>query len=321
MCEFIHYKYKPTLLDHIDYNNKLKNYLYNFSKNEEDINNLILYGPNGSCKKTFLNCYLNNYFKNDNSIYKTNTFDYTLSNNYKIHYKSSTYHYQVSFLDNYKNNILIIHELVNYLIKSKSILNNYTIIILHNIHKLNNHTNLLKNIMEKYYNVKFLCSSLKRHNELEIAIQLRTEKLSEFELLKIALIINKKENLQLNYINLIKIIKDSDNNIHMVLNSLQSIINNKDDSLILLNNICKILEKKNVLDYPEIKQLLNKIIIFNSYNLYFIIHYIYNKIIYLIKNKNEFIAYISTLKDTNNNIVKNIITLDTYIFYIYKMIK
>ena len=29
--------------------------------------------------------------------------------------------------------------------------------------------------------------------------------------------------------------------------------------------------------------------------------------------------YISSLQDTNNNI-KNIITLDTYIFYIYKMI-
>ena len=195
-------------------------------------------------------------------------------------------------LDNYKNNILIIHELVNYLINSRSILNDDTIIILHNIHKLNNHTNLLKNIMEKYYNVKFLCSSLKRHHELEIAIQLRTEKLSEFELLKISLIINKKENLQLNYNDLIKIIKDSDNNINILLNTLQAIINNKDDSLILLNNICKILEKKNVLDYPQIKQILNKILIFNSYDIYFIINYIYNKIISLINNKHEFIVYI-----------------------------
>ena len=58
-------------------------------------------------------------------------------------------------LDNYKNNILIIHELVNYLINSRSILNDDTIIILHNIHKLNNNTKLLKIIMEKYYNVKF----------------------------------------------------------------------------------------------------------------------------------------------------------------------
>lgn len=319
MCEFIHYKYKPKLLKDVDYNIKLKNYLENLSKCE--MNNLILYGPSGSCKKTLINCYLNNYFENDNSIYNTNTFDYTLSNNYKIHYKSSSKHYQVSFLDNYKNNILIVHELVNYLIKSKSILNNYTIIILHNIHKLNNHTNLLKNIIEKYYNVKFLCSSLKRHSDLEIAIQLRTENLSEFELLKIALVINKKKNLNIEYSKLVEIIKNCNNNINILLNSLQSIINNTDNSLLLLNDICEIIKKKNILDYPKIKQLLNKIIIFNSYNLYFIIHYIYNKIIHLVKNKSEFVFYISTLQDTNNNIVKTIITLDTYIFYIYKMIK
>ena len=89
-------------------------------------------------------------------------------------------------MKNYKNNILIIHELINYLISSKSILSNNTIIILHNIHKLNN-IKLLKIVMEKYYNVKFLCSSLNRYTDLELAIQLRVEKLSEYELLKIAL--------------------------------------------------------------------------------------------------------------------------------------
>jgi hypothetical protein len=162
---------------------------------------------------------------------------------------------------------------------------------------------------------------MKRHSDLEIAIQLRTEKLSEFELLKIALIINKKKDLNIEYTELIKIIKNSNNDINILLNSLQAIINNTDDSLLLLNTICEIIKKKNILDYPKIKQLLNKIIIFNSYNLYFIIHYIYNKIIHLIKNKSEFVSYISTLQDTNNNIVKTIITLDTYIFYIYKMIK
>ena len=319
MCEFIHYKYRPKLLEYIDYNSKLKNYLYNLA--QTDISNLVLYGPNGTCKKTFINCYLNQYFNNDNSIYNTNTFNYTLSNNYKIHYKSSNKHYQVSLLDNYKNNILIIHELINYLIQSKSIFNNYTIIILHNIHKLNKHTNLLKNIMEKYYNVKFICSSLKRHTELELAMQLRTEKLSEFELLKIALIINKKQNLELSYEELITIVKNSTNDINILLNSLQAVINKTDNTLLLLDDICVILKNKNIKDFPKIKQLLNKIIIFNSYNIYFIIHYIYTKIIYLVKNKHEFVAYISTLYDTNNNIVKSIITLDTFIFYIYKMIK
>ena len=317
MCEFIHYKYKPTLLDCIDYNINLKKYLEDLSKNT--LINLILYGYSGTCKKTLLNCYLNKYFNNDNTIYKMNTFDYTLSNNYKIHYKCSTRHYQVSLLDNYKNNILIIHELIKYLISSKSILNNNTIIILHNIHKLNN-MKLLKIIMEKYYNVIFLCSSLNRYSDLEVAIQLRVSNLSEYELLKISIIINKNENLNLSNDQILNIVKHSNNNINLVLNSLQSIINNTDDTLLLLENICIILNKKNILDYPEIKQILNRILIFNSYDIYFIINFIYNKVIHCIKNKVEFIEYISTLSDSNNNIVKNIIILDTYIFYIYKML-
>lgn len=318
MCEFIHYKYKPKLLDYIDYNIKLKSYLINLSKTY--LSNLILYGPSGTCKKTLLNCYLNKHFNNDNTIYNMNTFDYTLSNNYKIFYKSSTKHYQVSLLDNYKNNVLIIQELVNYLINSRSIINEDTIIVLHNIHKLNNNTKLLKIIMEKYYNVKFLCSSLIRHNDLELATQVRAEKLSEYELLKILLIINKKENLNLSYNKIIYLTKNSDNNINILLNSLQSIINNTTNTLLLLEDICDILKKKNIKDYPQIKQILNKILIFNSYDIYFIINYIYNKIISYIKNKHEFIAYIANLNDSNNNIVKNIIILDTYIFYIYKML-
>ena len=32
MYEFIHYKYKPKLLDYINYNIKLKKYLLNLSK-------------------------------------------------------------------------------------------------------------------------------------------------------------------------------------------------------------------------------------------------------------------------------------------------
>lgn len=318
MVGFIHYTYRPRILQNIYYNSKLKKYLMQLSKNE--MSNIILYGPQGTCKKTFIQCYLNQYFKNDNIIYTTNTFHYTLSNNYKIYYKTSNYHYQISLLDNYKNNILILQELINYLICSKSIINKYTIIILYNIHKLDNNVNLLKNIMEKYYNVRFLCSSSKRHNDLELAIQLRAEKLSEFELLKIAFIINKKENLNIDYNNLLLLVKDSSNNINILLNSIQSTINKTINPIDLLNKICIILQKKNIQDFPEIKQLLNQLIIFNSYDIHFIIDFIYKKIIDYIKNKSEFITYISSIKNINNNIVKNIIILDTYIFYIYKMI-
>jgi len=86
MCEFIHYTYRPKSLYSINYNPTLINYLLQYSKNKGDLQNLILYGPIGTSKKTLIQCTLNNYFNNDNTIYNTTTFNYTLSNNYKIHY-------------------------------------------------------------------------------------------------------------------------------------------------------------------------------------------------------------------------------------------
>ena len=321
MSEFIHYKYKPRNLEFIDYNSNLKNYLYQFSKHE-NIQNIVLYGPQGTCKKTFINCFLNQYFNNDNTIYNTHSFTYVLSNNYKMSYKSSTKHYQIKLLDNYKNNILIIHELLNYLIQSKSIVNTFTIIILYNIEKLEHNLNLLKIIMEKYYNVRFLCTSSKRFDELELAIQLRVEKISEFHLLKICLNINKKENLQLSHEKIIDLVKNSQNNINTLLNSLQCIINNTEDNLTILNDLCTILCKKNIRDYPSVKQLLNKIIIFKSYNINTIIYYIFNKLEHLIVDKNEFLSTLNNMIiNKNNNIVNDIILLDTFIFYVYKMLK
>lgn len=321
MSHFIHYKYKPKFLDHIKYNSYLKNYLYSFSQSK-DLQNLILYGPPGNGKKTYILCFLNQYFNNDNIIYNTTTFNYTLSNNYKIHYKSSSYHYQINLLDNYKNNILIIHELIYYLIQSKSIINNYIIIILHNIHKLQKNINLLKIIMEKYSHVKFICTSNQRFNELELAIQLRVQKLSEFELLQITIFINKKQKLNLSNKNIISIVKQSSNNLNILLNSIQSIINNTENNNLLLNNICNILKNKNISDFPKIKQFLNKIIIFNSYDINYIIQYILSYISPFISNNSEFIYELNSFIQINTTtIVQDIITLDTFIFLIYKFLK
>ena len=322
MSHFIHYKYKPKILNNIKYNSILKNYLYSYSKSN-DLLNIVLYGPSGSGKKTFVLCFLNQYFNNDNNIYNTTTFNYTLSNNYKIHYKSSSYHYQINLLDNFKINILIIQELINYLIQSKSIVNDYIIIILNNIEKLQNNMNLLKIIMEKYTHVRFICTSQKRFNELELAVQLRVEKLSEFELLRIFLYINKKQKLNLSHDLAIFTVKQSFNNLNNLLNSIQCIINNTENNNTILNNICDLLEKKNILDYPKIKQFLNKIIIFKSYNLDYIIQFIQTKIFHLIPNKSLFIHELNIIIQNNFNstIVKDIITLDTFIFLIYKSFK
>ena len=321
MCDFIPYKYRPRKLNTILYNTETRQKLEHLNSNKY-LSNMILYGNNGCCKKTFITCYLNNYFNDDNTIYNTTTIDYTLSNNYKITYKVSCRHYQIYLLDNPKNNILILSELLSYLIQSKNILNNNIIIVIHNIEKLQDNLYILKNISEKYNNVKILCTSQKHIKGLTLFIQLRIRNLTYFELLYIAVYINIKENLYLTPNILKNIILNSDNNINNLLKNLQDIANDKSHEFCLLN-IVEILKNKDINDYPLIKTKLNNLLIYKSYDISYVINFIFTKIIDYIKNKHDFIYETSHLtKNPNtNNIVKNIILLDTYIFYIYKMIK
>ena len=321
MCDFIPYKYKPKLLHNITYNNDLKQKLLNLNSSNY-LQNTILYGASGCCKKTFITCYLNNYFNDDNSIYNTTTIDYTLSNNYKITYKVSSRHYQIYLIDNPKNNILILSELLQYLIQNKNILHNNIIIIIYNIEKLQDNLYILKNIAEKYNNVKLLCSSHKRYNSLSLFLQLRVRQLTYFELLYISVYINIKENLKLNSTELKNIVLQSQNNIHILLQQLQNIINNSTDETCLYN-IIELLKNKDVKDFPSIKTQLNNLLIHKSYDIIYIIKYLFHNIINYIDNKHDFINETAklTVNPNTNNIVKNIILLDTYIFYIYKMIK
>ena len=99
-------------------------------------------------------------------------------------------------------------------------------------------------------------------------------------------------------------------------------MNDTENNNNILNDICDILEK-NIHDYPKIKQHLNKIIIFKSYNLDYIIEYIQSKILHIIPNKSTFIYELTLINQTNSNntIVQDIITLDTFIFLIYKSFK
>ena len=120
--DFLCYKYKPNNFDDIHYNQDVKKKLITLSKNKE-MTNLIIYGPPGTGKKTLLKLYLYHYFNKDNSIYNLKTFDYTLSNNYKVIYKTSPKHFHIYFTSNPKNNILIIYELINNLLKTKSVIN------------------------------------------------------------------------------------------------------------------------------------------------------------------------------------------------------
>ena len=309
---FITSKYSPLSIENIDYNLSAKNKLITLAK-KKIIDNIICYGGNGCGKKTLITTYLNLYFNNDNSIYNLKTVEFTLSNNYKIIYKVSSKHFQIYLTDNPKNNILIIDELVASLCNTLSVINNNIIIIIYNVHKLQDNLIYLKYICEKYIHTKFLCTSNKFSNLSIPFLQIRCSKLSYFDLLKITLKINKSENFKLTNQKIKKIILSS-NNLNDLLNILQIYKNN--------DNIINILLKKNINDFDLIKGNLNTLLITQNYSINYILNYIFKNIIHHIQNKHEFTNEYCIL--TENliiyNDIKSIILLDTIIFYIYKML-
>lgn len=324
---FLHYKYKPKKINEIMYNIDLKDKLEICAK-KTDIFSMILYGPEGIGKKTLLHCYLNQYFNNDNSVYNLSTIDFVLSNNYKVYYKTSSRHFQIYFTENPKNNIYIIYELINSLLRYKSVTNNYLIIMIYNIDRLQDNIIHLKYISEKYPCVVFLCTTSKHISISLPFIQLKCNRLCYIDLLKITVKINKYENLKLSNKEIKIIINTSFNNLHNLFNILQSIkldqgyINSISNNIDLIDNIIVTLLKKDVHDFPQIKTILNNILIHNTYSLEYVIYYIFSKILYHISNKSEFIYETAQLSENLiiNNDIKAIILLDTYIFYIYKML-
>lgn len=318
MLDFLCYKYKSKYLEDIYYNDDIKNKLLQLSKHPLD--NLILYGNSGTCKKTMLKCYLNKVFNNDNSIYNKTCSDFSLLNQYKIQYHYSNKHYEIKFLNNPKNNIHIVEDLIYELSKSKSIVNNHTIIIIYDIHKLTK-LSLIKNITEKYHNVKILATSNKHLDYLLNFMQMRVSHISFFNMLKTVFIIKKNENLNIDNNNIIKLVEDSEGNMNILLYYLQNILdgNNLPN---LLNNIVNIITRKNIKDLPQIKTILNEIFIFQTFSPEFIINYLFSKLSYLIKNKQEFLHNINSFTyNHKNNVVTVSLLLDSYILYIYKMIK
>ena len=335
MAHFIHAKYRPKKLQDFYILHDLKNILLELSK-LKSLMNMILYGKNGSCKKTILLCFLNNYFNNSNIIYNTETIDFTLSNNYNYFYKVSSKHFEFNFIENSSINRYMLLEIIIPLIKNKSILNNYTIIIINNLHYLKKNITLLKNISEQYPYVIFLCTSCNYIDTSMNFIQFKSNINNYFDLLKLSLYINKHNNLNLDNIQIKNIILNSNYNINNLLNFYQEKINNK---LLLKHNIeekqpknidnieevITILLKKNINDFIIIKNILNNILIYRYLQFDKLIDIIYTKIIKHIQNKNQFIYELSNIfiNNTNNNNNSNIenyniIILDTIILCIYK---
>lgn len=331
MIDFIHYKYRPKTLDNFYILPDIKNKLKILSKHK-NINNLIIYGKNGSCKKTLLLCFLNQYFNNSNIIYNTKSIDFILSNNYNLFYKVSSYHFEFNFIDNPFINKLILFEIIFPLLNNKSIINTQTIIVIFNLHKIHNYFNIIKNITEKYSNIVLLCTSNTYINYSNNFIQLKSNINNYFDLLKISLHIKNDYSLNISNNTIKQYIEISNYDINILFNIYQHIINQ--NILYSKNNLFKvkifdfnfisqiknILLKNDINDFNLIKNIINNILIFKYYNIYNIIDLLITNILDIIKNKPMFIYELSTLfiNSNLNNLNDNIILFDTIILCIYK---
>jgi len=335
MTDFIHIKYRPKILENFTILSDIKNKLCVLSKYNY-LSNLIIYGRNGSCKKTLLLCFLNKYFNNSNIIYNTQCIDFTLSNNYNLFYKVSSKHFEFTFIDNKYINKLILIEVLYPLLNNKSILNEQTIIIIFNLHKIHDNINIIKNIIEKYPNIVLLCTSNSYIDKSINFMQLKSNINNYFDLLKLSLVIKKDYNLNISNNNIKDNIYFSRYDINIFLNIYQNIINNnifsnnlqfKSDSLKVvkldinfINQIKDILHKNDINDFDKIKSIINNILIFKSYNISDIIDLLIINILPIIKNKYIFIEDILSLNFNSNlnNLNDNIILFDTIILCIYK---
>ena len=286
--------------------------------------NLLFYGYEG--KRTLINLYLKNFFKNI-IVKKTSN----IINNKKFNYNYSDYHIEVDIKDLNKDEIINLIEFIKFYSSTKSILNQKKIFIIYNFNNLvHKEQYKFRTILEKIHNVIFIFHINKLSKVIEPILSrfllIRLNIIKEKEMLEFIKYIFKDNNSKFNNIkNLIEISKI--NGILSLKNLLVNIyikicdssyriknINTKDLLTLLLTNkdtFTKVIKSKQLVD-KYIENHIKVIDIFN--NLFYNIiknDIIDNKLKILITEKT---AYYESLYVHN----RNIIMLDTYIAFLVK---
>lgn len=147
------YKYRPTTLNDIKYHDSAK-----ILRDIKDPPNMIIYGSNGSGKKTILYAFLNQLF----GLVNTNCIEKEFKINSKsiiIPYFYSNFHTEFSINDMSCHARTILPQIINSIAKTKSILtNSYKLIVIHDAELLDIHTQtMLRRIFEIYItNCRFI---------------------------------------------------------------------------------------------------------------------------------------------------------------------
>jgi replication factor C subunit 3/5 len=327
----IYKKYKVTDYDNFDdiIKEKYKNVIGFFQNiNYYNLPNILIYGEEGSCKKTLIYMFFKNIPK-----YKLKL-EYKINNkiiNYMIYHSKHYIEIDLSQLENYKKYILI--NFIKEINSTKKISdNNNKIIIIHNIHLLNiddqfilrkiieqnikicrfilisnTINNLIEPIKSRCFLIKtpgFTKSFIKK--KINLIIKKEKIKITKKNLNKLLDVANKnlkKSFLELDfYLNLQKYgrekeyFKIKDNNLEMNIRKLYVLIRKKKLDYTMIDNIIYILLIDYNISYNKTIKVLFKILennVKNDQDLYEIIdlNYEYNKKIINSNNKNKTTIY------------------------------
>lgn len=226
-------KYKIKSNIDLCFNIKANNTLNLISQNNS-VQNIIIYGPNGSGKKTLIDLFLKQLY--GDNIFNITTKQYNVQDNqsqYTVLLMQSNYHLVING-DIIKNNNNLI-QIINDYTKSKHMnfnkKNTFNEIIIYNVDKLAKNTQMaLRRIIEstvKYNRFIFTCSTLSpiidpivsRCNILKVYPPTDTE------LLNIILRISFKEHFIIKFNDIIYILNNAHNNVSTCILLLESIIN------------------------------------------------------------------------------------------------
>ncbi len=127
-------KYRPENFDQLSFNANLNDKLFNLS-NSSKIPHMIIYGPDGSGKRTRINCLLSKLF--GKGSLKTNVDTFTTKHNshtIEIPIRTSKYHIEVSPSDAEFNDKVILSSLIKETASNQILCtngrNNYMVFIL-----------------------------------------------------------------------------------------------------------------------------------------------------------------------------------------------
>lgn len=324
-------KYLPKTVEDYYFHPKLQTFLQKL-KDTKNIPNLILYGENGSGKKSFLSVlFPDKKIKNIKSIkYNSKSIDYTIYNSY------STIEIDSKELKIY--NKYLLQNVIKNIAETKRVNDNKVkIIIIHNAHYLDKDFQyILRKMIELYINnavfILVTTSLTKIINPIKsrcLCIRINNPKLEQIE--NFLIDVNKKEGFNLSKPKINNIIKNSKRNLKKAMLEMEiytyknkTSVDNKID--LNVQKIVSSLKNKNfnmkLIENWETR--LYKLIINFSIEDKTILQLLFNEIIKL-KNtdhiKKEILEITCDYDERMSKGSKSIIHLNNYLSKIYEFIK